>query len=211
MIPPRGTRVPASALALVLWGALPTAGLSQTIPSSGLSLWVSADQGVTTDGSGNVSAWDDRSASNNDLLQATAGARPLFVSSGFNGLPVLRFDGTDDFLLFTTRLPNVRTVFWVVKESSSAPANSGRFILGDGGTYDFHAGANLWDPTYVSSSIRDGVTRINGAVINGTATDRPKTMSVISLITTGNVAADAFSRDRSYGRSWWGDLAELII
>jgi hypothetical protein len=211
MLPPRGTRVSASALALLLWVALPSEGTAQTIPSSGLSLWVSADQGITTDGSGNVSAWDDRSASNNDLLQATAGARPLFVSSGFNGLPVLRFDGTDDFLLFTTRLTNVRSVFWVVKESSSAPVNSGRFILGDVSNWDFHAGANLWESTYAHPSIREGVTRFNGDVIDGTATDRPKTMSVISLITTGNVSADAFSRDRSYGRHWWGDLAELII
>jgi len=31
-------------------------------------------------------------------------------------------------------------------------------------------------------------------------------------VTTGNVKADAFSRDRTYAsRSWSGDLAELVI
>jgi hypothetical protein len=53
--------------------------------------------------------------------------------------------------------------------------------------------------------------RLNGLPINGVETNRPTDLSVISLVTVGNVTADAFSRDRTYGRSWWGDLAELVI
>ena len=34
---------------------------------------------------------------------------------------------------------------------------------------------------------------------------------MLSLVTTGPVTADAFSRDRTSGRSWWGDLGELVI
>src|SRR6266536_537881 len=42
---------------------------SAEIPSTGLSLWVQADGGVTVDGSGYVSAWADQSAQHNDLSQ----------------------------------------------------------------------------------------------------------------------------------------------
>jgi hypothetical protein len=55
------------------------------------------------------------------------------------------------------------------------------------------------------------VTRLDGVPVNGVTTDRPTDLSVISLVTTGSVRADAFSRDRANGRSWWGDLAELVI
>jgi hypothetical protein len=56
------------------------------------------------------------------------------------------------------------------------------------------------------------VTRLNGVPINGVETNRPTDLSVISLVTAGNVTADAFSRDRGVNaRSWWGDLAELVI
>ena len=48
--------------------------------------------------------------------------------------------------------------------------------------------------------------------MNGLTTNRPTSLSVISLVTTAIVTADAFSRDRTnFGRTWWGDLAELIV
>jgi hypothetical protein len=33
----------------------------------------------------------------------------------------------------------------------------------------------------------------------------------LSLVTTGDVTASTFSKDRTYDYSWWGDLAELVI
>jgi hypothetical protein len=179
---------------------------------AGLKLWVRADAGITTSG-GAVSAWADQSGNGNHLSQATAAAQPQFVTGEANGLPLVRFDGTSDTLPFTARLTTIRTVFWVVRANPSANA-SYRFLLGDSSKYDFHSGgtSKIWDSGYASASIRSGETRVNGAVVNGTTTDRPTTWSVISLTTTGDVAADAFSRERgTVGRSWWGDLAELVI
>jgi hypothetical protein len=126
-------------------------------------------------------------------------------------MPVLRFDGADDSLLFTTRLTAIRTVFWVVRRDSTPTGY--RFLLGDYNNYDFHSesATKLWDPGSSSLSIRNGETRVNGALVNGTTTDRPTDLAVVSLLTTGPVAADAFSRDRTFGRSWLGDLAELVI
>jgi hypothetical protein len=48
-------------------------------------------------------------------------------------------------------------------------------------------------------------------LINGTVTNRPRTMSVLSVVTTGPVTADRFGSGNGPNRGWWGDLAELVI
>jgi len=65
-------------------------------------LWLDAAQGVTLDGSNNVSAWADQSTSGWDGAQSDEDARPAFTSSWTNSLPALTFDGTDDFMDFSS-------------------------------------------------------------------------------------------------------------
>jgi hypothetical protein len=126
-------------------------------------------------------------------------------------MPLLRFDG-NDVMLFTRRLTGIRTVFWVIRRSASMTPDY-RFLLGDASTYDFCSDGTtkLWSSSYTSPSILNGQTRLNGTPVNGLTTDRPLNLALISLVTTGAVNADAVSRDRVYGRSWWGDLAELVV
>jgi hypothetical protein len=182
----------------------------------GLVLWARSDVGVTADGNGRVSTWRDVSGWANDLQQSSEAARPTFVPDAQAGLPVVRFDGTDDWLLFKSRLTNIRTAFWVVREEVTAP-DGYRFLLGDqianGATYNFHSGDKhqIWSSSWASAFVLNGETRVNGIVKDGRATVRPTSLSVVSLVTTGNVIADSFSKDRTNFRGWWGDLAELII
>jgi hypothetical protein len=179
---------------------------------AGLKLWVKGDAGITTT-AGAVSRWADQSGNGNDLVQTTtASARPQFVGGAVNQLPVVRFDGNDDVLQFTSPLTTIRTVFWVVSRDSSATGY--RSLLGAGGSYDFTGDGTtkIWDQSYTAVAVKNGETRIGGALVNGVATDRPTTLSVISLVTTGPATADCFSNDRGMAqRYWWGDLAELII
>ena len=179
--------------------------------AAGLKLWVRADAGVIAS-AGSVSAWADQSGNGNHLVQTTAASQPRLVEGAANGLPVVRFDGQGDAMLFTTRLTKIRTVFWVVRADGSSNTDY-RFLLGDSSLYDLCSGtpSAIWSSTYTSASVRNGETRLNGALVNGTTTARPTTLSAISLVTTGDVTADAFSRDRTVGRSWWGDLAELLV
>jgi hypothetical protein len=130
-------------------------------------------------------------------------------------MPLLRFDGAGNTLAFTTRLTRIRTVFWVIRRSPDAPPGY-RFLLGDpgaSGVYHFcsDASTKLWSSSYASPAVLNGETRLNGALVNGVTTDRPTGLSVLSLLTTGDVTASSFSEDRTYGHSWWGDLAELVI
>jgi hypothetical protein len=169
---------------------------------------------VTTDGSGNVSAWADQSSAHNDLAQTVASLRPHLVTNELNGLPVLRFDGTDDFVTFTNRLTTIRTVFWVIKRDAGAPTEY-RFLLSDTSEWHFHSDyGSMWHPNWASSFVPGGQTFVNGAAVNGTTTPVPTTPSVISLVTTGPVTAANFSNDRNGAspvKTWQGDLAELII
>jgi len=73
-----------------------------------------------------VRLWSDQSGNGYDATQSTTAARPTFIASGLNGLPVVRFDGTDDRLaLGASALGMLRNVggatFFVVVKY---PANS---------------------------------------------------------------------------------------
>ena len=177
----------------------------------GLKLWVKADAGVVGSGS-SVATWQDQSGNGNHLVQPTAANQPQLVPAQANGLPVLRFDGAGDYLSFTTRLTTIRSVFWVIKRAAAATPGY-RFLLGDPTNYHFcpDSTTKIWTASYTSPAILNGETRLNGALINGTTTDRPTALSVLSVVSTADVTAGTFSKDRTSDYSWWGDLAELII
>ena len=177
---------------------------------SGLQLWVRPDAGMPTEGS-HAALWLDQSGVGNDLFQLQGDRQPEIVPDAVNGWPALRFDG-NDYLRFTNRLTTMRTIFWVIREDAAATAVP-HFLLGDSTTFNFFAGSStLWHPSNTSQSILAGQTWINGNPVHGLETPRPTAMSVVSLITTGNVIADTFSKDRSLENGfWWGDLAELVI
>ena len=73
-----------------------------------------------------VRIWSDQSGNGYDATQSTTAARPTYITSGLNGLPVVRFDGTDDHLGFSggalSLLKNVAgaTIFVAVKYSATA-------------------------------------------------------------------------------------------
>ena len=76
-----------------------TAVLSVT---NGLRLWLTADAGITKDGSGAVTAWNDQSGQGNHALQPDTALAPAFNEADFGGKPSLHFDGEDDYLNVTT-------------------------------------------------------------------------------------------------------------
>jgi hypothetical protein len=60
-----------------------------------------------------VGGWMDQSGNNNHLTQATAGNKPIYVTNAFNGYPLIRFDGTDDFLNLVTGSSFVGTAYCI--------------------------------------------------------------------------------------------------
>jgi len=189
----------------------------EAIPRVGMSLWVKAEVGILTDAEGFVSEWTDQSGSDNGLIQATAARRPQKVPNGFNGFPVVRFNGdwnqTQDFLNFKTKVSDIRTVFWVAKEDAPGSQPDDRSLLGlksqsDAFRGGYGAPGTLWGSS--SGPVVEGVTFINGQVVDGKSTDRPQRMSVISLSMSNSAAADMLGGSNGQG-SWWGDFAEVIV
>jgi hypothetical protein len=88
------------------------------IPTSGLQLWLKADEGVTTSGS-RVKRWGDQSGNGNDAHQADPERQPFLVEGQLNGQPVIRFDGVDDRLgLSGTNQMSAISLFLVFKLDS---------------------------------------------------------------------------------------------
>ncbi|MDD2599934.1 MAG: autotransporter-associated beta strand repeat-containing protein [Kiritimatiellae bacterium] len=192
--------------------ALPVAAAPDTF--NGCILWLRADAGAQTNAIGGVTNWVDQSGSGNHAASQAATAHPSLVLNSINGQPIVRFSGADDNYIKFPRLTTIRTVFWVIKEDSDA-ADSQRFLLGDqgGSTYDFHRGETkyIWNSSHAPLMF-NGTTELNGNEINGRTTLAPTTMSVLSVRTAGNATANSLARDRNgNGRSWDGDVAELII
>ena len=162
-----------------------------------------------TDGA-TITNWPDSSGNGNTATNA--GGTPVYVAQGYNGLPVVRFtaDGNSTFTMKTGRT-DIRTVFWVCKE----PVAGLHFLLGDSGSYNFHRGLSgntIWDGSFASANIRNGTTRLNGTNVNGTTTAPGTNWNIVDVVTTGNVTAGRISYDRGNGgRSWAGDIAEILI
>jgi hypothetical protein len=76
-----------------------TPGPAAGVVTTNLVLWLKGDAGVTAAGA-NVAEWQDQSGHARHAAQPTVGNQPMLVSNGRNGMPVLRFDGVDDFLTF---------------------------------------------------------------------------------------------------------------
>ena len=154
-----------------------------------------------------------------DVSQGTVAKQPTWITGALNGLPVVRFDGTSDFLRFP-RMGTIRTVFWVLRESETAGVGS-RSLLGHN-SWTFNGGTGtaanattaevpgaLWGSN-ASTYVSGGQTRVNGLPVDGLKAPRPRTMAVVSLVTTAAVSADKFGPS-SGSAAWSGDLAELIV
>jgi hypothetical protein len=106
---------------------------------SGLKLWLRGDAGVLTSGS-SVTNWLDQSGNGNNATQGTGANQPTVVSGALNGLPVVRFDGINDWLAAdgVTSVfggnDSANTVFVVMKLPVTAGNN--RDILGLGSSTD---------------------------------------------------------------------------
>lgn len=88
---------------------------------TGLKLWLSADQGVTANGTA-VSGWADQSSFGNNATQTASTNQPTLITGAINGKPAISFDGTNDFLSVAddaTISPEKVSVFIVCSANST--------------------------------------------------------------------------------------------
>ena len=188
------------------WSITTAAFLPTSI--AGLKLWLSSDLGITKDGFDKVSNWADQSINGNDATQATASKKPLWVNNTLNGKPVIRFDGSDDFMSLTSLISTARTIFLVIKHATGNQAYVP--TLGGSSTYDFIGGATteFYLNGTASPNLTGGSLYENGVSQNPITYNKPASYKYISIIATGNVSTDYITNDRNVaGRCWNGDYA----
>jgi hypothetical protein len=159
-------------------------------------------QGVLGDSSGN----------GNDGIQATGSKQPIAIAGAQAGKTVLRFDGVDDFLAFTTPLANIRTVYIVYKHTTPKDNDT---VLGHVTSFNYTGGssAQLFNPGAVSAAVLNAAVAVNGYADTAVNLMRPTTeFQIITLVTTGNTTADSIFNDRRTALRYInGDFAELWL
>jgi hypothetical protein len=86
---------------------------------TGLARWFKADAITGKNDGDSVSQWDDSSGNAGHATQGTGANQPTYQTNELNGLPVLRFDGTNDFLGLSAISSSAQTVFVVAKQASA--------------------------------------------------------------------------------------------
>ncbi len=201
---------------------------------SGLVAWYAADAIALNDGDP-VGTWEDSSVNNNDATQATAANKPTYKTNILNGLPVVRFDGTNDYLAANglgTLISGADKPFTVVilfraasgadvyswgnsgntvpfltmRISSDKPTSWKRDDAGSGTQKIPTDGAST---TYRIVSHRHTGTAVS-LYVNGVATSVLATADDLGTTTTNIFTLGAFGRT-TFSGFMNGDIAEAII
>lgn len=144
--------------------------LANNIDSGDLHAHYDATELSLSDGE-SVTSWQDESGNGYDL---TAGAAPTYVADGINGLPVVHYDGVDDYLdVAFSAVPEPNTIYVVVQWRASDTTNSWLFDSEtDINTQHHYADHNEeWGLAGLSSGVTpDQNPHITGSFFAGTDT-----------------------------------------
>lgn len=179
---------------------------------SGLKVWLKADGLVLAD-SDPVTTWADQSGNGNDVTQGTAGFKPLYKTNIQNGLPIVRFDGTDDVLTAGFTI-TYGTIFAVANFNSAGnfPAYNGLVVTDAGAT----AGDDylLGDGSGTTNIYNSGTTTVYVNKVLTYSFSPLLTFKLVSVVdstpnsrTTLNIGNDPAAGSRF----WNGDVGEVII
>lgn len=83
---------------LILYNSLGLGVAPEPFPTTDLILWLEADSLSLSDGDP-IPLWNDQTIQNNDVTQINVGQQPTYKTGILNGLPIVRFDGTNDTLI----------------------------------------------------------------------------------------------------------------
>ena len=162
--------------------------------------WYSAEQIPDLADGANVPTWDDWhlevASTDDDAVQGTSGAQPLWKQNIQNGHPAVRFDGSDDELKSTGQMlleGNV-TIFVALKDATQSGSGSvfKSIFAVDGGPYQ--TSSTGYGITYG----REGSDRLRFQLSDGTSEDIAQQITSNSdsweVVTARNTATAAILR-----------------
>ncbi len=202
-----------------------------------LSVWLKADAITGLNDGDAVTTWNDSSASANNVTEATTSQKPLYKTAIVNGLPVVRFDGTDDVLVASVNVFDLASGYTIFAVISFSTLNDGtllstaNFVTGDNGELirvrndtsqgelRIFSGGSSFDTstnsvptgtsllTVVNSSVSGGGSAALNTYRNGTSI--LSTTASRSTTNTHNLTVGRV--EELFGTSFNGDIAEIII
>jgi hypothetical protein len=149
--------------------------ISSPLDISGCQFWYDASQITGLSDADPVATWSDLSGNARHATQATSGKRPLYRTNIVNGLPILRFDGTDDNISaagFTLNQPCTMVAVFVQRmdpagnkgllDGTSSDYSRYLFVAGSGNTLGLYAGTTLNGPTLTVGTVYHTTAIFNG-------------------------------------------------
>jgi hypothetical protein len=138
------------------------------------TVWLYAGAGAGTNDGDVVTTWTDQSGNANSPTQGTADNRPTYQTNEINGLPVVRGDGSNDFLKLAFTLNQPCTYFWVFKTlvektagavSDGGSINTAKFFEANDATDQFqlYAGNPVTVTHPAVAQFRIASANVNGA------------------------------------------------
>ena len=202
---------------------------------SNLSLWLRADEGITTSGS-LVSSWSDQSGNGNDAVQGNSSFQPSLSTNQINYNDAIYFDGdnldglqgfnTNDYFLVLKPDAEVNATNLIGYPIGFESGDVGGFYLGNlgiltndviGQTMDNPSGTGAFDAGVASTTISDSViifnVRNNSA---GTAQTFYANGADLAETTPSGTFANLSDQSFSIGNNFTGDnkyegyIAEVI-
>jgi hypothetical protein len=161
-------------------------------------LWLRADAGVRQNGQA-IESWSDQSGSGNNVVQARSGNRPTLVPNVVHGLPVVRFNGSNQFMNF--QLPvNGLPGMTIMLVSSSASDKNGAWNGTDSSPITWNETGN-WgsvalNPLQRYVKFRFGTGQVNNLPVY-TRTSSAKTDFSLSTVIKNGSAESLFINGQS--------------
>lgn len=199
---------------------------------SGLGLWLDASQLTGLTNGGALTTWVDRST---NAFSGTAISGPTYITNSVNGLPVVRFNGTSQYINFGNVL-NIGTntgiaVFSVVKINSTSGGIVGKAVYGPGDArwslyrdtsvsrFFINAGSDATESTFNDSStvvqLMEGVWNRQTQIIyqNGSQQASVTKASSATLTNTFPLWVGAYPNSTASGVQFYlnGDIGETIV
>lgn len=137
----------------------------------GLSLWMDASKISGLSNGAAIPTLTDLSGGTSNITQIVASRRPTYHTGALNGKPVMRFDGTDDWLDVTgDNTLGERTYIFVAKTNSTT-TRGGVFTHGNNtvGAFYSNYGLNNRPLLYMANGLNHRTWSTNAAVTNGNA------------------------------------------
>lgn len=97
---------------------------------SGLVAWYEADAITGLDNGATVVQWDDLSGNGHHLAHNDPNFRPTYQTGVINGLPVVRFDGSNDFVFNTSMTRAQPERVFVLAKYRTAYVSGSQYLVG---------------------------------------------------------------------------------